>query len=158
MMVKLFHVLPQTRDFLVYNAISKLSLNYSLFLFLAKLSDAELPHQQKIKKKLVDSYLIIVFSILQELFPADIDNLDDIVSNSSQNGNVFKRLYRFSKRKVTRSSSFAIEKFTDGVELTRKDSFVVSGNDEFLSGSTDNQPKDPVLHQEQGEITSPEKT
>ena len=58
---------------------------------------------------------------------------------------------------MTRSSSFAIESFTDGVQLTRKNSFVVSGNDDFLSGSTNSQPKGPVLHQEQGEILNPEK-
>lgn len=59
---------------------------------------------------------------------------------------------------MTRSSSFAIESFTDGVQLMRKNSFVVSGNDDFLSGSTNNQPKDSALHQEQGEKSSPEKT
>lgn len=59
---------------------------------------------------------------------------------------------------MTRSSSFAIESFTDGVQLTRKDSFVVSGNDDFLSGSANSQPKDSVLHREQGEIQTPEKT
>ena len=59
---------------------------------------------------------------------------------------------------MTRSSSFAIESFKDGVQLTRNNSFVVSGNDDFLSGSTNNQPKDPVLHQEQGEILNPAKT
>ena len=35
---------------------------------------------------------------------------------------------------------------------------MVSGNDDFLSGSTNNQAKDPVLHQEQGEKLIPEKT
>ena len=110
------------------------------------------------KKYDFPAYLVIVFPFLKELFPDGIDDLDDIVSNGSRNGNVFKRLYRFSKRKVTRSSSFAIESFTDGVQLTRKNSFVVSGNDDFLSGSTNNQPKEPVLHQEQGETLSPEKT
>lgn len=59
---------------------------------------------------------------------------------------------------MTRSSSFTIESFADGVQLTRKNSFVVSGNDDFLSGSTNDQPKDSVLHQEQGEILTPEKT
>ena len=59
---------------------------------------------------------------------------------------------------MTRSSSFAIESFADGVQLTRKNSFVVSGNDDFLSGYTNDQPKDSVLHQEQGEILTPEKT
>ena len=45
----------------------------------------------------------------------------------------------------------------DGVQLTRKNSFVVSGNDDFLSGSTNNQPKDPFLNQEQGEKLTREK-
>ena len=99
-----------------------------------------------------------MFPSLKELFPAEVDNLDDIVSSNSQNGNVFKRLYRFSKRKVTRSSSFSIDSFTDDVHLTRKNGFVVTGNDDFLSGSTNHQPKDPVMQQEKGEILSPEKT
>lgn len=58
---------------------------------------------------------------------------------------------------MTRSSSFSIDSFTDDVHLTRKNSFVVSGNDDFLSGSTSHQPKDPVMQQEKGEILSPEK-
>jgi len=60
---------------------------------------------------------------------------------------------------VIRSSSFSIDSFTDDVHLTRKNSFLVSENDDFLSGSTSHyQPKDLVMQQEKGEILSPEKT
>ena len=84
-----------------------------------------------------------------------MENFDDIVNNSARESNVFKRLYKFSKEKVTKSSSFAIESVTDGAKSwQRKNSIVVSGNDDFISRSATNSPtKDPIshAHEEQGE-------
>ena len=87
-----------------------------------------------------------------------MDNFDDIVNDRSQDGNVFKRLYRYSKRKVTRSSSFAIESLSNEVLLTRKNSFVVSGSDAFLSDSASKQANDTVLHLEKEGKMSQEKS
>ncbi|XP_048580493.1 protein phosphatase 1 regulatory subunit 12A isoform X2 [Nematostella vectensis] len=64
----------------------------------------------------------------------------------SDDTNIFRRLYRLSKRKLSRTSSFAVQGSSTSrpplrrqEEITR-DSFLVSGNDDFISGATEASP------------------
>ncbi|XP_068723492.1 uncharacterized protein [Montipora capricornis] len=71
----------------------------------------------------------------KELFPADVNHFDDMISSNSKESNVLKRLYRLSKEKLTKSYSFAVENMAEGSSQIKK-SIVVSGNDDFIARST----------------------
>ena len=88
----------------------------------------------------------------KELFPVDVDQFYDIADNTSQESNVFKRLYKFSKEKVTKSSSFAIENVSDTTKpWRRKNSIVVSGTDDFISYATNSKTDSSISLEVQGD-------
>ena len=98
-------------------------------------------------------FLKLCILLFQELFPADEDHSDDIFRSGSQEGNIFKRLFKLSKEKVTKSSSFVTETMADGGKTwQRKGSIVVSGNDDFIARLADISPdKGAISHIEQAE-------
>ena len=73
--------------------------------------------------------------------------------NNNDESNIFKRIYRSSREKLTKSSSFAIEQASQGdSELChKKKSIVVSGHDGYIS-SLNNQRKTSESHKEEERV------
>ena len=69
--------------------------------------------------------------------------------NNNEESNIFKRIYRFSREKLTKSSSFAIEHASREL-CHKKKSIVVSRHDGFIS-SLNNQRKTSESHKEEEE-------
>ena len=92
-----------------------------------------------------------MFILLWELFPLSVDYFDDMINNNEES-NIFKRIYRFSREELTKSSSFAIEHASqwDSESCHKKKSIVVSGHDGFIS-SLNNQRKTSESHKEKEE-------